>query len=181
MASGEKGIISEKMVNSASRMFSKLSAEAQKLQKLQGWSTQKSTTTSAQSVDYTKNEKALQSYLAQMHRMSQVLVGSSDKYTGTKALDASYKKTMSMYNSMATQMSKMLSGEKGPVTNNLIATAETMLKKYQTQLLETEAIQRRVFSGGGLTGATSGAASKTGQTATATTQKYLSQMQRVYN
>lgn len=128
------------------------------------------------------NRKMLRSYVSAMDSLQQSFVKASVKNSKTGQLGADYKKVAGMYKSMRTEFQKMLSGEKGPITNKLLNTSLSMLEKYKAKLIEVETLQRNILSGSATQGsAATPLTQASSKNMSAGTQKYLSQMQRVYN
>lgn len=128
------------------------------------------------------NLKMLRGYANAMDSLHQSFVKASLKNSQTGQLGADYKKVAGMYKSMRTEFQKMLSGEKGPVTNKLLNTSLSMLEKYKAKLIEVETLQRNILSGSATQGSAATPLTQVNsKTMSAGTQKYLSQMQRVYN
>lgn len=129
------------------------------------------------------NRKMLRSYVSAMDSLQQSFVKASVKNSKTGQLGADYKKVAGMYKSMRTEFQKMLSGEKGPITNKLLNTSLSMLEKYKAKLIEVQTLQRNVLSGstsGGMTTPLTQATQSVPKVVGARTQKYLSQVQSMY-
>ena len=128
------------------------------------------------------NLKMLRSYASAMDSLQQSFVKSSLKSSKTGQLGTDYKNLAGMYKNMRTEFQKMLNGEKGPVTNKLLNTSLSMLEKYKAKLIEVETLQRNILSGSATQGsAATPLTQANSKNTSAGTQKYLSQMQRVYN
>ena len=198
MLSGEKGPISDKLLNTSFSMLEKYKtklAEVKTMQRdiLSGNTAQgnvRQGARSSQSNDSSKkmaanlaaNQKMLRSYVSAMDSLQQSFVRASVKNSQTGQLGTDYKKVAGMYKSMRTEFQKMLSGEKGPVTNKLLNTSLSMLEKYKAKLIEVETLQRNILSGSATQGSAATPLTQVNsKTMSAGTQKYLSQMQRVYN
>lgn len=173
MLSGKNGASSNAVANFKNMLSEFNTATKDSYKALQG---------TMKTEDYTKNYQSLRSYIAQMHRMSQELVGSPQKYTGSKSLEASYKRVMGMYSSMSTQLNKMASGEKGLLSNKMVSTASAMLEKYRAQLNEIEVLQRKVFSGSGSTGGTASAYKSSQSTQqSVVAKKYIDRIEKEFS